>query len=113
MTWFSSRLHTTLYHRTWQKHAEQIMKDGFRNGVGRYLTDKQHQGVWFSDRPLDSSEGADGDTLLVLDIGMTDQELEEFEWTEEGKPYREWLIPAEVINPHIRSLKVSDEERTW
>jgi hypothetical protein len=40
---------------------------------------------------------------------MTDRELSEFEWVEEGKPYREWLIPAEVINPQIGSLKYSDE----
>ena len=40
---------------------------------------------------------------------MTDAELLDFEWIEEGKPYREWLIPAEVINPRIRSLEYLDE----
>ena len=40
---------------------------------------------------------------------MTDQELSEFEWVVEGKTYREWLIPAEVINPRIRSLEYLDE----
>jgi hypothetical protein len=99
----------TLYHRTSRERAEQIIKDGFRDGIGYYLTAELHKGVWFSDRPLDSNEGADGDALLVIDVEMTDDELWDFEWIEEGKPYREWLIPAEVINPRIRSLEYSDE----
>src|SRR5215813_6690223 len=98
----------TLYHRTSQESADQIMKDGFRDGVGHYLTENVYAGVWFSDRPLDSNEGAEGDTLLVIDTDMTDRELADFELVEEGKTYREWLIPAEVINPRIRSLQYSD-----
>ena len=46
-------------------------------------------------------------SLIVVE--MTDAELLDFEWIEEGKPYREWLIPAEVINPRIRSLEYLDE----
>ena len=85
------------------------MKDGFNEGVGHYLTDELHEGVWLSDRPLDSNEGADGDTLLVIDVEIADAELSDFEWVEEGKRYREWLIPAEIINPRNRSFRISDE----
>jgi hypothetical protein len=104
----SSRI--TLYHRTSRESADEIMKDGFRDSVGHYLTEELHTGVWFSDRPLDCNDGAEGDALLVLDVAMTHAELSDYEWVEEDTlAHREWLIPAEVINPQIRSLKYSDE----
>jgi hypothetical protein len=55
-----------------------------------------HRGVWVSDRPLGLFEGAKGDGLLCLDV--PDDVLKPFEWVEEGKPCREFLIPAEIIN---------------
>jgi hypothetical protein len=33
---------------------------------------------------------------LSLNIG--DQQISRFEWIEDGKPNREWLIPARLIN---------------
>jgi hypothetical protein len=41
-------------------------------------------GVWVSDRPLDNSEGANGEALLQIDIA--EDLLTAFEWVEEGKP---------------------------
>ena len=49
-----------------------------------------------SDRPLDNSEGASGDTLLQIEIA--EEILAPYEWVKEGKPYREWLVPAAVLN---------------
>jgi hypothetical protein len=48
--------------------------------------------------PLDANEGVDGETLLYVTLDCTETDLAEFEWVEEGKPYREWLMPAEIIN---------------
>jgi hypothetical protein len=50
--------------------------------------------VWFSDVPLDENEGADDDTLLLLKIPKSI--IAEYEWIEEGKPYREFLVPASL-----------------
>ena len=72
------------------------MQGGVRNGRGTYLTSKVWDGVWLSDVPLDPSEGADGDDVLVVE--MPENVVEEYEWVEEGKTYREFLIPAEVVN---------------
>ena len=83
-----------VYHSTF--YAEAILRDGFRDATGCYMTDREHKGVWFSDMPLDVNEGADGDTVLMLDI--PDDVLGQFVWTEEGKPYREFLCPAELVN---------------
>jgi hypothetical protein len=47
---------------------------------------------------LDQNEGADGDTLLTLEI--PDEVLADFEWLEDGKPYREFLVPAALVNAH-------------
>jgi hypothetical protein len=87
-----------LYHRTTAANAEQILRDGFRDGVGSYLTDRNWSGVWLSDVPLDINEGAEGDTLLRVKLQMAEQAIADYELVEEGKPYREWLIPARLIN---------------
>jgi hypothetical protein len=91
-----------LYHRTSAANAAQILRDGFRDSVGYYLTDDQKLvGVCLSDRPLDSNEGAWGDTLLRVEL--PDQvDIAEYECVEDGKPYREWLVPAELINTEGR-----------
>jgi len=62
---------------------------GFRDGKGYHGTEYLHSGVWLSDRPLEADDAALGNALLT-----GDQEISPFEWIEEGKAYREWLIPA-------------------
>lgn len=62
----------------------------------RYLTDREWSGVWVSDQPLDNSEGASGEALLQIEI--VENRIAAFEWVEAGKQYREWLVPAAVLN---------------
>jgi len=57
-----------VFHRTTQAAADQILRSGFRDHTARYLTDREWTGVWVSNRPLDNSEGASGETLLQLEI---------------------------------------------
>lgn len=83
-----------VYHRTF--HSAAILREGFRDATGTYLTAKQFSGVWVSDRPLDDNEGADGDVLLTLTIPA--EVFKDYEWVEDRKPYRESLIPADVLN---------------
>ncbi len=75
-------------------------------GVGRYLTDREWRGVWLLNVPLDVNEGAEGDTLLRVVIPV--RVIAEFEWIEEGKSYREWLVPAQLLNEHSRVRVVED-----
>jgi hypothetical protein len=72
-----------------------------------YLTPNLWQGVWVSDRPLDINEGADGDTYLVLEI--PESAVAEYEWVEVKKPYREFLLPADMLNEYGPPQVVSDE----
>lgn len=94
-----------LYHRTTRRGAESILKEGFRDGCGTYLTRRNWRGVWLSNVPLDENEGARGDVLLTVHANIPAKELRRYEWKEEGKGYREFLIPARVLNPHILKIK--------
>lgn len=83
-----------LYHRT--DAAHRILAEGFRDAEGPYLTDTTQRGVWLSNVPLDPNEGTTEGPLLTLDI--PEDVLADYEWVEEGKPYREFLVPAGVVN---------------
>jgi hypothetical protein len=86
-----------IYHRTF--HVAAILTRGFRDHAGTYMTRSIHKGVWFSaPSPLDLNEGADGDVVLALDI--PEDQLLRYEWIEEGKGYREFLIPAKLANQY-------------
>jgi|GEM_PF-4229669 len=96
------------YHRTTLESAECVLAKVFRDGEGHYLTRHRHKGVWLSDVPLAVNEGARGDILFKVSLDMNASELDCYEWVEEGKSYREWLVPARVINPRMR-LDIVDE----
>lgn len=96
-----------LYHRT--SATDAILKDGFKDATGSYGTNQLFSGVWLSDQPLDSNEGAWGDTLLT--INMPEHEILEYEWIEEGKPYREFLIPAAIVNKYGPPTVVEKSKR--
>jgi len=99
----------TLFHRTTANAAQAILSSGFKDGTGKYLAKNEYSGVWLSDVPLTLNEGADGDTLLEVNLDLPKDELQDYEWVEDGKPYREWLIPAELINTRA-SIRIKDEE---
>ncbi len=101
-----------LHHRTTMEAARSILKKGFIDQTGNYLTEQKLTGVWFSDRPLDSNEGIrlDADTLLEITTRLSESALAEYEAVEDEKPYREWLVPAALINANSTTRIVDDEE---
>ena len=62
------------------------------------MTTEWRCGVWLADIPLDVNEGASGDTLIRVTLPLGRRTLSEFEVVEELKPYREWQLPAELVN---------------
>lgn len=56
--------------------------------------------------PLEDSEGAEGDTLLEVWLKASESALADYEWVEEDKPYREWLVPAAIVNPLIVAIRI-------
>lgn len=96
-----------LYHVTTARNAEKILRSGFRDATGFYLTDQVRTGVWFSDEPLSCHEGAAGDSVLEVRVDdRYDGELAAFEFFEEGKHYREWQIPVGFANGHAASVRM-------
>ena len=81
---------------------------GFIDATGTYFTDQEFSGVWVSDVPLDANEGACGDDLFEITLDVPEAAIADYEWVEEGKPYREWLMPAAVLNSHATLMEVSD-----
>jgi hypothetical protein len=75
------------------------LRNGFKDHTGSYLcVGITLTGVFVSDRPLDCNEGARGDTILEIELETGETILEDFELVEEGKPYREWCVPAKILN---------------
>jgi hypothetical protein len=96
------------YHTT--PAAEEILSGGFRDATGSYgFVGIEVTGVWLGDRPMDINEGAKGDQVLRVEFG-DDVDLDDFEVIEDLKPYREWCIPAEVINTHATVTLLGDDE---
>jgi hypothetical protein len=74
------------------------MRDGFCDATGSYLTDTEHTGVWVSAVPFDGNDGIhDSSLVIAIELESLDH-IAEWEWVEEGKSRREWLIPAAVLN---------------
>ena len=87
-----------LFHVTTADAARLIIRDGFRDAAGHYGTDVKLEGVWLSDRPLDVNEDVKGETVLAVALSVPLSSLEDYELIEEGKSYREWCVPARIIN---------------
>jgi hypothetical protein len=94
-----------LYHSTSNYAVAQIMQDGFKDGDFAGIA----SGVFFSDRPLDAADGVASfaEAVIAIECTLTAVQLDEFEVIVEGRPpeaYREWLIPAELVNQMPRSV---------
>lgn len=97
-----------VYHGTNLEAGERIEREGFRDATRGYHTTGQHTGVWVSDSPRVGDFGL-GYKDAWFEIEISEQVIEPFEWVEEGKTYREWLVPAHVINTHARRRMPTDE----
>jgi hypothetical protein len=96
-----------LFHSTTREAADAILAAGFRDAVGTFMTTHEYRGVWLADQPLDENEGASSEALLAVDI---DEALvAPFEWVEDGKGYREFLVPASLANEHTISEIPQDD----
>ncbi len=79
------------------------MRHGFRDSTIYYMTQRIESGVWLCSLPPDSNQGASGDVLLQVDTDLGENELAQYEFiTKKKMGYREWLVPAAVINPRMK-----------
>ena len=123
-----------LFHRTNTEAATLILKDGFkdradptRTNLGFYSQIPAIKAVWFSASPLDGDEGRQlsleipdevvqkvdktvrmglwGRSSLVV---KSSAQNESPEIAEEDKPYKEYIIPAEIANQYGPAIDVTD-----
>lgn len=87
-----------LYHATTRANALAIIAGGFVDRTGTYGTDTEWSGVWLSNRVHNCNDGVDGDTVLLVELRATEEELADYEWIDEERVgHREWLVPAALI----------------
>ena len=123
-----------LFHRTSADAATLILRDGFkdradptRTNLGFYDQIPEIKAVWFADAPLDGDEGRQ----LLLEIPdevaqKVDKTVRMGLWgrsslvtrsnaqdgppevVEEGKPYQEYIVPAEIANQYGPPTDITD-----
>ena len=99
------------YHTT--DAADAILREGFRGATGTYMcVDYEFTGVWISDRILDVNEGCKGDQVLQVqfpdDVDLAGHEL--INEDPDLRCYREWCVPAALINTHATVTLMTDDE---
>ena len=92
-----------LYHSTTRENVACILREGFRDR-DYYMQDnipgQLCAGVWLSDKLLGENQGA-------VSLELPDGVLVLYEWLENGKSYRQFLVPADIANraerKHVKS----------
>lgn len=98
---------STFYHRT--DSAAAILADGFRDAEGSYgIAGVELCGVFISDTPLDENEGASGEELFEIEV-PAEVNLREYELIQPRSPYREWCVPADLLN-QLCAIRLLDAE---
>jgi hypothetical protein len=93
------------FHSTTLDVAGSIAEQGFPNVTAGPLTRAPGTGVWLTERPVMSGDGL-GRMDAWFEIAIDESLLLPFEWMEPGMAYRQWIVPADIINEHglVRSL---------
>ena len=92
-----------LFHPT--RHAAEILRDGFGEETGTYLTPMDYSGAWLFDRPPDDHT-CDVDPDVIMELEIFEDVVGAFERLV-GRPNREFLMPARIVNqygpPRVRA----------
>jgi hypothetical protein len=88
-----------LYHVS--DDTRTILERGFQDGPGFYRDGKMHRGVWLFDRPIEAGEDRPADSRTVV-VDVPDDLALRHEWLDEPREYRQFLIPASVVNRYLQ-----------
>ena len=94
-----------LYHPT--LHAARILREGFGERSGTYLTETDYSGVWMFDRIVDKRLGG-GEGTVMLELEIPEAVALPFE-TLGDLPYRQFLMPAAILNLYGQPRVLPDE----
>ena len=100
-----------LYHITTNKNAKLIVKNGFKDGIGSYGVidsktgkSKISKGVFLSNKVFEQRRKDDNDCVFIINIPS--EEIKQYEWVEGLTDYREWCIPAKIVNKYFTNRKI-------
>ena len=88
-----------LFHRTTAKNAKAILAKGFTDATGSFGTMDRYTGVLLTSQPVDID--TIDITLIEVELDLDEDALAAYERPEKGKSYREWLVPAVLVNAHM------------
>jgi len=90
-----------VFHVTPKHTVASVWRRGFE--VQASITSRvgTWSGVWVTDGFFDQRDCA-ARSLSIVEIACDAQQLSRFEYVEEGKPYRDWLVPASILNRFSR-----------
>jgi hypothetical protein len=91
-----------VYHIVRSAEAPDIEVRGFREPSGRYLADSLENGICVADRPLLAESGIEIGLAACFEILVADRVLVGRERVEAGKEYRQYLVPALLLNRYPR-----------
>ena len=99
-----------LFRRVTQNEAQRDFACGFTDHTSTYLTGQELSGVWVSDLALDCNDFGNiaPSILLQIDLAVSEYTLSGYEYMGDGKVYREWLVPADLLNA-LATIQVIDE----
>ena len=103
-----------LYHVTDRASAETIVRKGFEDAEVIHGNEELVIGVWLADRCLAGENdvgprlGPVADAALALEIPI--EEVEAYERTDDDKPYREFCVPAAIVNGYAVESVASLED---
>jgi hypothetical protein len=101
---------THVYYLARAADAPEILTHGFRDGSGgTRLATPLHRGVWVSDRLLVLLSNIELEDIACFEIRVSEPWLTRYEWSEAGKGYREFLVPAAELNDFPRR-RLPDKE---
>ena len=91
------------YHRTYPEAAAAIMEGGFKDVSETFETGSAARGVWFTDSlaSASSTPSAFGSVVVAVTLPLP---IAEGHFHTDDQGYREYLIPAIVLNSYPRKL---------
>ena len=92
---------TTFYHGTSAAVADQILVSGFRDAPALWGNDGAIAGIWVSNAPVIATYG---EVCLRLTFTLLPSFFDDYQVVLEdpttGPGYREWVLPANLINQY-------------
>ena len=94
-----------LFHQTLSKNAKAILAEGFKDATGSFGTRDLHTGVWLTSEPIDANPI--DVALIEVTLDLDEDALAPYEHPEIAGRYRGWLVPAALVNSHMKGRIVA------